>query len=157
MFQSVSAGGTSLDEKQEKVARKKERFRKRGPFKYFVAVSGVLILVMWGVILFGGKAPPTRNAEFSKKGRVLLFMVHGALKRYAHYEGRRYPERLSDLAPKYLSLGKSELHLLDKLSYETDPGMGYRLSLTSPDRGGMTVVLSAKGIHQIPPVQGRGK
>jgi hypothetical protein len=105
---------------------------------------------MWGVILFGGKTPPTETAEFSKEGRVLLFMVDGALKRYAQYKNDTYPERLSDLVPKYLPFKESDLYHLGKLSYRRDPKAGYQLSLVHTRKGEMRVVLSPQGIRYLP-------
>ena len=156
MLQSVSEGGTSIKEKREKgEERKKKEKKKWGPFRYFVALSSVLTLVMWGVIIFGGEKPPARTTEFTKKGRVLLFMVDGALKRYAHYEGTRYPEALSNLVPKYLTLKKEELFHLEKLSYQRDPKAGYRLSLAKTKRGEMSVILTPQGIeYSQPPSSG---
>ena len=87
MLQSVSDSGAGLTARHEKAFEKRgKRKKKWGPFQYFVVLSSVLILVMWGVIMFGGQPAPQGAAEFAKKGRVLLFMVDGALKRYAHYE-----------------------------------------------------------------------
>jgi hypothetical protein len=146
MLQSVSEVGTSLGERQKRAAGKKGKKKKWGPFQYFVIVSSVLILVMWGVILFGGQPAPGKTSEFVKKGRVFLFMVDGAIKHYARDKNNRYPERLLDLIPKYLYLRESERHHLDKLSYETDARVGYRLSLAKPEAG-MNVILSAKGLE----------
>jgi hypothetical protein len=106
---------------------------------------------MWGVIIFSGEKAPTRSIDFAKKGRVLLFMVDGAIKRYAHYEDNRYPKKLSDLIPKYLSLRKDELFHLDKLSYIMDPKGDYRLSLVETEPREMNVILSAKGIEFVQP------
>lgn len=151
MLQSVSDGGSDLSSRHKRAdSHRGKAQRKWGPFQYFVLISSVMILVMWGVILFGGQAGPQRSAEFTKKGRVLLFMVDGALRRYAHYEGAGYPQNLSDLIPKYLALRQSELFHLDKLSYESDLEIGYRLSLSKPDKDEMRVILSPKGIQHIP-------
>jgi hypothetical protein len=150
MLQSVSQVGTSLEEKRKKSTDKKKKSKPWGPFHYFLGVSSVLIVVMWGVIIFGGQQAPQREAGFAKKGRVLLFMVNGALKRYAHYEGDRYPQTLSELVPKYLSLAENERHYLKDLSYQTDPKMGYRLSLAQVRGGEMKVVISPKGIESMP-------
>ena len=151
MLKSVSDGGSDLSARHKRASSKKGKAeRKWGPFQYFVILSSVMILVMWGVILFGGQAGPQRSAEFSKKGRVLLFLVDGALRRYAHYEGAVYPSTLSDLVPKYLALRQSELFHLNKLSYESNVEVGYRLSLTNPEKGDMRVILSPKGIENIP-------
>jgi hypothetical protein len=150
MLQSVSQVGTSLEEKRKRSAQKKKKSKPWGPFQYFLIVSSVLIIVMWSVILFGGQSAPARTAGFAKKGRVLLFMVNGALKRYAHYEGNTYPESLSALIPKYLPLKESDRHYLENLSYVRDLTAGYRLSLANPKPGEMKVVISAKGIETMP-------
>jgi len=154
MIRSVSEVGTSITDKREKKDEGKLRKKKRwGPFHYFVTIASVLILVMWGVIIFGGQKAPPRTIDLSKKGRVLLFMVDGAIKRYALYEGDRYPEQLTDLIPKYLSLRESEAFHLNKLSYERDSKIGYRLSLASPKPGEMNVILTPKGIEYALPSQ----
>ena len=155
MLHSVSEGGTSIREKREKGEEKKEK-KKWGPFRYFVLLSSVLLLVMWGVIIFGGQKAPTRTIDFAKKGRVLLFMVDGAIKRYAHYEGNRYPEELSNLVPKYLTLRENELFHLEKLSYQTDPKAGYRLSLAKTKPGEMKVILTPGGIEYTQPPSSGG-
>jgi len=130
-----------------KRAEKKRREKKKwGPFQYFVVVSSVLILAMWGGIIFGGQPAPARTADFVKKPKVLLFLVNVAINRYAHYEGNRYPERLSDLVPGYVSLGKNELFYLDKYSYERHPEAGYYLGLGSHKPGEMTIIFSPQGI-----------
>ena len=155
MLHSVSEVGTSIKDKREKTTDKEDKKKKkRGPFQYFVIISSVLILVMWGVIIFGGQPAPPRKIDFAKKGRVLLFMVDGAIKRYAHYEGDKYPEKLSNLVPKYLSLRKDELFHLEKLSYQKDPKTGYRLSVANPKAGEMNVILSPKGIEYTRPSSG---
>ena len=131
MIQPVSEVETSIKEKREHEENKKKK--KWAPFSYFVIVSSVLILVMWGYIVFGGQElpPTTITVDYGKQPRVLLFTVDGALKRYAHYEGK-YPARLTDLIPKYLSLqGKQILHL-KQLAYQLDPKTGYRLYLAPP-------------------------
>jgi len=152
MLYSVSEGGTSIKDKREKEEERRRKEKKKwGPFQYFVVVSSVLILVMWGVIIFGGQPAPSRTVDFAKKGRVLLFMVDSALKRYAHYERNRYPEKLSDLVPKYLSLRKDEIFHLNKLSYKRDPKTGYRLSLAKTKPGVMNIILSPKGIEYTHP------
>ena len=151
MLHSVSEVGTTIKDKREKSAKKGEKKKKWGPFHYFVIVSSVLILVMWGVIIFGGQPAPTRSVDFAKKGRVLLFMVDGAIKRYAHYEGNTYPDNLASLVPKYLTLRKEELVHLRKLSYKRDPRIGYQLSFANPTSGQMNVILSPKGIEYTSP------
>lgn len=155
MLHSISEVGTSIQDKRAEITEKKAVKKKQwGPFQYFVIISSVLILVMWGVIIFGGQPAPPRKIDFAKKGRVLLFMVDGAIKRYAHYEGNKYPEKLSNLVPKYLSLRKDELFYLEKLSYQRDPRIGYRLSVASPKAGEMNVVLTPKGIEYTQPSSG---
>ncbi len=152
MLHSVSEVGISITDKRAEVTEKKAVKKKQwGPFQYFVIISSVLILVMWGVIIFGGQPAPPQRIDFAKKGRVLLFMVDGAIKRYAHYEGNKYPEKLSNLVPKYLSLGKDQLFYLEKLSYQRDPSIGYRLSVANPKAGEMNVILTPKGIEYTQP------
>jgi len=151
MLHSVSEVGTSIKDKREKGERKRGAKRRWGPFRYFVVLSSVLILVMWGVIIFGGKKPPAPTAEFAKKGRVLLFMVDGAIKRYALYEGNRYPERLADLIPGYLPLRDEEASHLEGLSYQRDPTAGYRLSLARVKPGEMNIVLTGAGVEYSTP------
>ena len=151
MIQSVSEVGTSIKEKREQEEKKKKK--RWGPFHYFVIVSSVLILVMWGYIIFGGQELPSSIAtvDYGKQGRVLLFMIDGALKRYAHYEGDRYPEKLTDLVPKYVSLRGGQIVHLQQLAYERDSDAGYRLSLAKPEPGEMNVILTPKGIEYTAP------
>ena len=147
MLSSVSAVGTTMKDKAEKSAGKRDREkRKWTPFRYFVVFSSVLILGMWGVILFGGEKAPTGSADLASQPRVLLFMVDGAIKRYAHYEGNRYPASLNDLVPKYLALGERDRGHLAMLKYVRDPEVGYLLSLAQPELGQLNVVISSKGI-----------
>ena len=150
MLVSVSAVGTTIKGKREKIAEQKEKAKekkKKTPFHYFVMVSSVMILVMWGVILFGGQKAPAGAADLGSQPRVLLFMVDGALKRFAHYEGNQYPAQLVELIPKYLSLRKEEIPLLDIVSYSRDPSQGYRLSLVKPKPGDMNIIISPKGVR----------
>ena len=155
MLHSVSEVGTSIKDRRERGAEKKGKERKKwGPFHYFVIISSVLILVMWGVIIFGGQPAPPRAADMAGKGRVLLFMVDGAIKRYAHYEGGLYPPQLTDLVPKYLSLKQEEFVYLTQLTYTRDPEIGYRLSLAKPKAGEMRVILSPKGVEYTAPSRG---
>jgi len=147
MLSSVSAVGTSIKDKRDKSSEKKlEKKKKWGPFHYFVTVAGVLILVMWGVILFGGEKAPAGTMDYAKNKRVFLFMVDGAIKRYAHYEGNKYPGQLSDLIPKYLQFDDKETRFLGMLSYQRDRSEGYRLSLANPGSGEMNVIITAKGL-----------
>ena len=150
MMSSVSEVGTTIRDKQERIAEGKEKAKKKlASFHYFVIISGVLILAMWGFILFGGQEPPNivNEMDFGTNTRVLLFMVDGGIKNYAHTQGDTYPERLSDLIPKYLSLGTDQLRLLEMLSYKRDQKTGYQLSLTHPRPGEMHIILSADGIQ----------
>ena len=148
MLVSVSAVGTTIKGKREKIAEHKAKEKKkRSPFHYFVMVSSVMILVMWGVILFGGQKAPAGAADLGNQPRVLLFMVDGSLKRFAHYEGNQYPAQLVELIPKYLSLRKEDTPLLDMLSYTRDPSLGYRLSLAKPKPGDMNLIISPKGVR----------
>ncbi|MBW1944156.1 MAG: hypothetical protein JRJ51_15170, partial [Deltaproteobacteria bacterium] len=108
--------------------------------------AGVLICVMWGVILFGGQKAPAATMDFANNQRVFLFMVDGAVKRYAHYEGKKYPAELADLIPKYLQLDDKNKKLLGRLSYGRDRNAGYRLSFPNPKAGEMNITITAKGI-----------
>jgi hypothetical protein len=157
MLVSVGAAGTSVRGKKERLAEKQEKDKGRKkwtPFRYFVVISSVMILVMWGVILFGGQKAPAGAADLAGQPRILLFMVDGAIKRYAHYEGGRYPVGLEELLPKYLSMRKDEVPLLDTLSYARDFQLGYRLSLAQPKPGEMNLIISPKGIQYETPVRG---
>ena len=156
MLSSVSKVGGTLKDRHEKLAEKKEKAKgkKWTPFRYFLAVSSVLIVVMWGVILFGGQKPPSGGADYLAQPRVLLFLVDSAIKRYAHYEGNHYPARLSDMIPKYLKMRDEDLPFLDTLSYESDAKSGYRLSLAKPKPGEMNFVMTPKGIEQRNPAGG---
>jgi hypothetical protein len=161
MLQTVSKVGTDIAEKKEKAVEKEAKKKRRwGPFQYFLVVCSVLILAMWGVIIFGGQPAPEQTAsalDKSKAGRVLLFLVNGSLKRFAHYEGNRYPERLADLVPKYLQLKKSQLSFLENLRYsrDPDPNVGYRLSLAHMKKGEMSITLTASGVkYSVPEGEG---
>ena len=137
-----------MGERRERAADRRARQKKWGPFHYFLVVSSVLILVMSSIILFGGQPPPEERAGYAKKGRVFLFMVHGALNRYARYEGNTYPEGLETLVPRYLSLKASEVFLLEKLRYQRDRDLGYRLSLAETAKGEMYIILTPGGVLQ---------
>jgi hypothetical protein len=148
MLQTVSVGSGSLIDKKQK-AQEKEHEKKRkswGPFHYFVLLSCVLISVMWVVILFGGEKAPGQKMDYSKKGRVLLFMVDSSIRRYYHYENKAYPDDLLVLAPKYLRMAKEDLHYLSGLSYKKEPATGYTLSLVESEPGSMNIILSPQGI-----------
>lgn len=153
MISSVSAVGTTIKDKRYKAAEEKEKKKiKLGTFHYFVIASAVLIMAMWGFILFGGEKAPTGTMDLSKNARVFLFLVDGAIKRYAHYEGNTYPEKLTDLIPKYLSVGQDEAVQLMGVFYERDPEIGYRLFLANPRPGEMNIIITPKGIqYQLPP------
>lgn len=156
MLSSVSAVGTSIKGKREKVAEEKVRKKvKLSAFHYFVIGAGVLILSMWGFILFGGEKAPTGTVDLAKNSRVFLFLVDSAIKRHAHYEGNVYPEKLIDLVPKYLSLGDNEARELMALFYQRDPEVGYRLTHANPTPGEMRIIITPKGIqYQLPPGEG---
>lgn len=152
MLHSISAVGTSLKDRREKGEERREKAKKKwGPFRYFVIVSTVLIAVMWGVILFGKKPAPPAAAGLVDNDRVLLFMVNGAIKRYALYKGNRYPTTLTELLPDYLSIREGEAVHLKRLRYRPDPKVGYRLSLTTPSPGQMNLILTPKGIEYTTP------
>jgi hypothetical protein len=147
MLQTVSVVGTSLTSKREKATEKKLKKKKEwGPFNYFVVVSSVLIAVMWGVIIFGGQKAPGSSIDFGGNSRVFLFMVDSSIKRYIHYEGEKYPEKIEDIIPKYLSLGDEDLVHLKMLSYKRDPVEGYLLSFANPKPGEMNITISPNGI-----------
>ena len=151
MLQSISEVDSKLKEKQQNGTEKTEKQKKKwGSYHTFLTASSVLIIMICGFILFGGQSPPKRTAEFTKNDRVFLFMVDGAVKRYAHYEGNEYPERLSDLVSPYLALKDAELFHLEKFSYERDPTAGYKLCLVKQDNSEMKLLLSAKGIAHLP-------
>ena len=112
---------------------------------------------MWGVIIFGGQKAPEKSGvvlERGKANRVLLFLVDGALKRYAHYEGNRYPDTLSDLVPKYVQMREDQTHLLNRLSYVKSPKTGYELSIAGIRKGDMSIVLTPKGVKYAQPSGG---
>jgi hypothetical protein len=118
----------------ETPAEKTGARERRGPFEYFIALAAVLTLVMWGVIFFGRPEPPPGRRDLLRNDRVLFFMADSAVKRYARYEGRGYPESLSDLVPKYLSFKNGDLELLKKLAYRKIPDKGYQLNLADPEK-----------------------
>ncbi len=157
MLQSVTEVGTGLKEKRKKAKEKAKKEKKWGPFHYFLTVSSVLILVMWGVIIFGGQESPAGGGvvlERGKADRVVLFMVDAALKRYAHYKGNVYPDTLLDLVPKYLNLKEDQTRALNRLSYVkyADPKVGYELSLTHVPPGEMKIILTPGGLKYTKPV-----
>jgi hypothetical protein len=158
MLHSVSAVGTGLTEKQAKAVEKRAKMKKKwGPFHFFLTVSSTLILVMWAVIIFGGQKAPEKSGVVLEKGkanRVLLFLVDGAIKRYAHYEGNRYPETLNDLVPKYLQMRKDQTHILERLSYIKNPRTGYELSIAGAGTGDMKIILTPKGVKYAQPSGG---
>ncbi|MBW2304724.1 MAG: B-box zinc finger protein [Deltaproteobacteria bacterium] len=156
MFRSISEAGDTIREKKGRASEKRsKKKRKWGPFHYFVILSSAMILVLWGIILFGVPEPPGGVADFENQPRLLLFMVDSSLKRYAYYEGNRYPKRLTDLIPKYLSLGKNPDRLLQKLNYRPDPRVGYYLSFSKSVKGEMNMTITPQGITiQAPDVKG---
>ena len=149
MVQAVSGAGTSLKDKREKhVERTIEKKKPWGPFQYFVTLSSVLIVVMWGVIIFGGpEAISGQNIDYDKNKRVFLFMVDNSIKRYARYQDRKYPDSLTNLVPKYLRLREEDLIQLNRFSYRLDPQIGYELSYAHPGPGEMNIIISPKGIR----------
>lgn len=157
MVQSVSEVGTSLKDKREKSAKKKEKEKKKwGPFQYFLIVAGVLTLSMWGFVLFGGQEVPVSRMDFGNQPRILLFMVDGAIRRFADDERRKYPEKITDLIPKYLSLAKSDLVYLNTLLYVRNEEAGYRLSLKTAKSGQMNIIITPQGIQYEPPAREGG-
>lgn len=156
MLQAVSVVGTSLSDKRKKAQGKKleKKKMKWGPFHYFVIASSVVIVVMWGVILFGGEKSPGQKIDFATQERVFLFMVNSSIRRYAHYEKNTYPDTLIQLVPKYLPLNEEDIPELNRLAYIKDPQEGYRLSLANPKPGTMSVVLSPSGIKHDTPLAG---
>jgi hypothetical protein len=154
MMSSVSAVGTTMQDKRERVAEEKGKAKKKlTAFHYFIIVSSALILAMWGFILFGGQAPPEFEGrmDIGSNTRVLLFMVDSGIKSYAHAEGNTYPEKLPDLIPKYLLLEAGQVPLLEVLSYKKNTETGYQLSLAHPKPGEMQIIISADGIqYQLP-------
>ena len=117
-----------------------------GAFHISLLISATLIIAMWGLIIRGGEPPPPKTAPVVERPTVLLFLIDTALRRYAHYEERGYPERLSDLHPKYVPLRQEELSSLERFSYSADPAEGYRLGLIDRRTGYVTIVLSPQGI-----------
>jgi len=151
MVQSVSEVGTSLKDKRARSAKKKEKAKKKwGPFQYFLVVSGILILSMWGFVLFGGQEVPTSRMDFGNQPRILMFMVDGAIKRFADDEKLKYPEKLIDLIPKYLNMAKVDLAHLETLLYVRSNEAGYRLSLKTLKPGHMNIVITPQGIQYEP-------
>ncbi len=151
MVQSVSAVGTTLKDKREKSAKKKEKEQKKwGSFQYFLVVSGVVIVSMWGFVLFGGQEVPVSRMDFSNQPRILMFMVDGAIKRFADDEKPQYPEKLIDLIPKYLNMAKVDLAHLETLLYVRNNEAGYRLSLKTLKPGQMNIVITQQGIQYEP-------
>ena len=152
MLHSITEVGTTIKGRHEKREERKGKAKKRwGPFGYFVIVSTVLIAVMWGVIIFGKKPAPPAATQIATNDRVLLFMVDGAIKRYALYEGNTYPAQLTELLPDYLSLREGEAAFLTRLTYRPDPQVGYRLSVTKPSSGEMNLILTPQGIEYSAP------
>jgi len=155
MLSSVSQVGTKIKDRRDKAVEEKLKEKKKwGPFRYFIVSASVLIVVMWGVIIFGGEKAPATLADVVKNERAFLFLVDSAVKRYAHYEGNKYPDQLSNLVPKYLRLREDQLPSLSKLSYQKDSAAGYRLSLVRAKPGEMMIILSPKGVEYKTPAAG---
>jgi hypothetical protein len=156
MLQTISVVGTSLANQRTKAGEKQLLKKKKawGPFHYFVILSSVMIAVMWGVILFGGQKAPGQAINFASQERVFLFMVDSSIKRYAHYEKGDYPEKLTDLIPKYLHLNKNDIFQLNRFKYIKDAGEGYQLSFANPKQGEMNIIISPKGIKYENKIEG---
>ena len=154
MMTSVSAVSATIRDKKERTADGRAKVKKKlTAFHYFIILTSTLILTMWGFILFGGQEFPDfeGNVNLAGNTRVLLFMVDGGIKNYAHANGNIYPQRLPDLVPDYLSIGSDQLRHLALLSYQEDPKIGYRLFLANPKPGEMHIIISADGIqYQLP-------
>ena len=150
MMTSVSAVSATIRDKKERAADGRAKVKKKlTAFHFFIILTSTLILAMWGFILFGGQEFPDfeSNVNLAGNTRVLLFMVDGGIKNYAHANGNIYPQRLPDLVPDYLSIGSDQLRHLALLSYEKDPKTGYRLFLANPKPGEMHIIISADGIQ----------
>ena len=156
MITSVSAVSATIRDKKARAAdgRAKEK-KKLTAFHYFVIFTIALILAMWGFILFGGEEFPESESNIDLAGntRVLLFMVDGGIKDYAHANGGIYPQRLPDLVPDYLSIASDQLRHLTLLSYERDPETGYNLFLANPKPGEMHIIISADRIQYKEPTE----
>ena len=150
MLQTVSGVGSSLVDKKSKANKRKYEKKKIswGPFHYFVTVSCALIGVMWFVILFGGENAPAggQRVDYSRQGRVLIFSVDSAIRRYQQYENKGYPDELSALIPKYLPMTTEDLPYLNNLSYKKDPVNGYTLSLVNNKPGNPGIILSPRAV-----------
>jgi hypothetical protein len=159
MIQSLSQAGTSLAERQKRAVAKRS-VKRWGPFHYFLVVSCFLIGVMWSVVIFGGTPAPHQTASFElekgQAGRVLLFLVDGAIKRYAHHEKKGYPHHLSDLVPKYLQIREEQIPSLNQFTYQREGAdKGYRLSLAQTRKGEMRLIFTPHGIEYSPPTEDR--
>jgi hypothetical protein len=156
MLQAVSGAGTSLVDQRIRADEKKLNKKKKpwGPFQYFLILSSVLIVVMWGVIIFGGQKAPGQKIDFANQERVFLFMVDSSIKRYAHYNGNKYPDKLTDIVPKYLHLNDQDISQLNRFNYIKDPKTGYQLSLAKPKPGEMNIIISPQGIKYNAKIEG---
>jgi hypothetical protein len=156
MLQTVSVVGTSLIDQRARADKKRLINKKQpwGPFQYFLILSSVLIAVMWGVIIFGGQKTPGQKIDFTNQERVFLFMVDSGIKRYAHYHGDKYPDKLNDIVPKYLHLSNQDISQLDRFNYIKDPKMGYQLSYAKPKPGEMNIIISPQGIKYNAKIEG---
>jgi hypothetical protein len=151
----VSAVGTKIKDRREKAVEGKLKEKKKwGPFRYFILVASVLIVVMWGVILFGGEKAPAGGTDYASNPRAFLFMVDSSIKRYLHFEKKGYPDQLTQLIPKYLPLRNEKAAQLAILSYQKDTAVGYRLSLARSKPGEMVIILTPKGVEYKNPVAG---
>ena len=61
------------------------------------------------------------------------------------------PQRSPNSCPTNLSLRKGEAGLLEQLSYQRDPKLGYRLRLIKPGSEEMNLILTPKGIQYTAP------
>jgi len=158
MLQTVSVVGTSLANQRTRAGEKKLIKKKKpwGPFQYFLILSSVMIAVMWGVIIFGGQKAPGQKIDFANQERVFLFMVDSSIKRYAHYHGNKYPDKLTDIVPKYLHLSNQDIPQLSRFNYIKDPRTGYQLSLANPKPGEMNIIISPQGIKYNAKIEGGG-
>ena len=158
MLQSISRVDTAIGRRHEKATHKRLSTKKKtwGPFHYFVTASSLLILAMWGTILFGGQKAPSvisNSHEGGKAGRVFLFMVDNAIRRYAHHENNGFPLGLVELVPDYLKIKGQQMPLLKQLTYKRDenPKIGYSLSFEAPKEDDLDIIITSQGLHHVQP------
>ena len=154
MFRTVAGVGVTLKDKREKSVEKKAGKKiKLGPFHYFVMICSVMIVVMWGVILFGGQKPVGKPLDVDQNPRVFLFLVNNAIKRHHHYERGMFPDKLEDLVPRYMPLNKEDMVHFNKLAYRKDKEKGYTLSFVKSKPGEMKITISSEGITYTVPAE----